>query len=78
LFNLDGNFDRHDALVMLMLLREDKLRLMGSGTASDARDAYDSSYLGEDPFFKRNYEEKFSKLTSIEDFNNTVNLVFHM
>jgi len=53
---------------MLMLLREDRLRLMGSGTASDARDAYDSSYLGEDPFFKRNYEEKFSKLTSIEDF----------
>ena len=28
LFNLEGNFDRHDALVMLMLLREDKLRFM--------------------------------------------------
>ena len=30
LWNANGNFDRHDAFLMLMLLREEKLRLFGN------------------------------------------------
>lgn len=54
-WNPDGNFDRHDALAMLMLIREDKLRLLGDMTASEAAAERDLDYLGDDEFFKNNY-----------------------
>ncbi len=60
-WNADGNFDRHDALGMLMLLREDKLRLFGGNDPKDSiLDTTSKDYLGNDSFFKTNYEERFA------------------
>lgn len=58
LWNPDGNFDRHDALGMLMLLREEKLRVFGEDTPQDSVNFNDVDYLGNDEFFKINYENK--------------------
>lgn len=54
LWNPDGNFDRHDAIVMLMLIREDKLRLLGDNSFED-KELIEKDYLGNDPFFESNY-----------------------
>jgi len=63
LFNLEGNFDRHDAMVMLMLLREDKLRLLGeSGVEGAQKNRNNAEDLSTDDFFKKNYEKKLSKI----------------
>lgn len=56
MYNVDGNFDRHDALAMLMLLREDKLRLLGDVSPRDAISNRDVNYLGKDSFFEKNYK----------------------
>lgn len=61
-WNPDGNFDRHDALGMLMLIREDKLRLIGEKSPSEAAAEREADYLGDDDFFKNNYG--ISKLDS--------------
>ena len=60
-WNPDGNFDRHDAMLMLMLLREDKLRLFGENTASSVLNSRETNYLGNDDFFSRNYDKKMIK-----------------
>lgn len=60
-WNPDGNFDRHDAMLMLMLLREDKLRMFGENTASSVLNSRESNYLGNDDFFSRNYDKKIIK-----------------
>lgn len=52
LYNQDGNFDRHDSLAMLMLLREDKLRIFGDNP-QEKQSVKDSDYLGNDPFFNK-------------------------
>ena len=52
----------HDALGMLMLLREDKLRLIGEGDVKSSIED-DPNYLGNDPFFsqsKKGAKFKFS------------------
>jgi hypothetical protein len=64
MYNVDGNFDEVDALMMLMLLREDRLRLLGEGTF-DKKMEDDKDYLGNDPFFVMNYDDK-------EDYNAKV------
>lgn len=56
LWSPDGNYDRHDAIAMLMLLREDKLRLLGGVSAKDAISNRDVGYLGKDEFFEKNYK----------------------
>ena len=56
LWSSDGNYDRHDALAMLMLIREDKLRLMGDNSFN-TREIVDNNYLGNDDFFNVNYKE---------------------
>jgi hypothetical protein len=65
LWNPDGNFDRHDALAMLMLIREDKLRLFGTNTPSESLGKERGSELADDPFFTNNYkpykEDTFTK-----------------
>lgn len=66
LHNLDGNFDRHDALLMLMLLREDRLRLCGTDSAETANRKEDKNYLGNDEFFSKNYKRRTTKNTSID------------
>lgn len=55
LWSADGNYDRHDAFGMLMLIREDKLRLLGGNTPDEYNKQRDSNYLGEDKFFTDNY-----------------------
>lgn len=56
LFTIEGNYDRHDAFAMLMLLREDKLRL---SKGKDPREAQEQ-VVEEDSFFARNYDNRFS------------------
>ena len=56
LWNADGNFDRVSALGMLMLVREDVLRLLGE-TKPESNVFDDANYLGNDNFFDRNYHK---------------------
>jgi hypothetical protein len=42
---------------MLMLLREDKLRLLGDTSPRDAGQNRDVNYLGKDKFFENNYRK---------------------
>ena len=62
LFNPDINVDRIRALGMLMLYREEKI-IMFQGDMNNAKKSAASSptYLGNDPFFKRNWDDKFLK-----------------
>lgn len=57
-FNSEGNFDSISALGMLMLLREDKM-ILYQGDVNNREDKSSSSYLGNDPFFKDNYDNRF-------------------
>ena len=58
-WNIDGNFDRVSALGMLMLLRAEKLIMLG-GDVKKAESSYSNpDYLGNDPFFSNNYDNKF-------------------
>lgn len=54
-YNSEGNFDRVSAMGMLMLLREDKMIKYQGNVSRDRQEDAESSYDGEDPFFKRNY-----------------------
>ena len=54
LWNPDGNYDRVSALGMLMLLREDMLRLYGpEGVNTEPQN--DEDDLANDEFFTRNF-----------------------
>lgn len=59
LFNPDINVDRIRALGMLMLYREEKI-IMYQGDMNNAKKSAASSadYLGNDPFFKKNWDDK--------------------
>lgn len=59
LYNSEGNFDRISAMGMLMLLREDKMILYDGNITSNS--AIESNYLGDDPFFKNNYDNRFNQ-----------------
>lgn len=54
----DLNTDRVDALAMLMLLREDRLRLAGDDGVKKSIRKDDATYLGNDDYFNRNYKNK--------------------
>ena len=56
-WNVDGNFDRVSSLGMLMLLREDRMITFG-GKPEKAREI-PTNYLGNDPFFTNNYDNRF-------------------
>ena len=56
-YNSEGNFDRISAAGMLMLLREDRIILYQGKVSKEKQEAANSSYLGNDPFFKRNYKQ---------------------
>jgi hypothetical protein len=58
LFNPDINVDRIMSLVQLMLYREEKLVLYG-GNPQKAREL-PSTYLGNDDFFSKNYDNRFN------------------
>jgi len=48
-----------------MLLREDKMRLCGEQTPSEAQNARDYNYLGEDDFSTTNYKPRRASEVSI-------------
>ena len=70
LWNPDGNFDRHDALVMLMLLREEKLRVFGVQSPTEALNNTAEGYLGNDSYFETNYDKKFVGKTRMPSYFN--------
>lgn len=55
-FTPEINVDRVRALGMVMLLREEKIILYQGELNPEARNRIDSSYLGNDDFFTRNYD----------------------
>lgn len=55
-FNSEGNFDRVSSLGMLMLLREDKVIQHQGDFKQEENNRKDPSYLGNDPFFEKNYK----------------------
>lgn len=62
-YNPLGNFDRISAMGMLMLLREDKLILYNGDVSREKSERNSNSYLGNDPFFKKNYDDRLSKFS---------------
>lgn len=61
LYNSEGNFDRISSMGMLMLLREDKMILYNGEVSKSKEEDASASYLGNDPFFKKNYNAKFKQ-----------------
>ena len=59
LYNPEINVDRIRSLGMLMLYREEKMILYNGDIKSGASQKVDINYLGNDPFFKNNYDDKF-------------------
>ena len=51
------NVDRIRSLGMAMLYREEKMILYQGNPSADKEEKADASYLGNDPFFSRNYRE---------------------
>lgn len=62
LFNLDGNFDRIRALGALMLYREEKV-ILYQGDMKRDEDKVSADYLGNDPFFRINYDDRLMKFS---------------
>lgn len=58
-YNSEGNFDRISAMGMLMLLREDRMIMYQGDVSKEKQEKANSSYDGNDPFFKRNYDSRF-------------------
>lgn len=61
LYNSEGNFDRISSMGMLMLLREDKMILYKGEVSKSKEEDVSASYLGNDPFFKTNYDARFKQ-----------------
>ena len=61
LYNSEGNFDRISSMGMLMLLREDKMILYNGEVSKNKEETASASYLGNDPFFKNNYDARFKQ-----------------
>ena len=60
-FNTENNFDRIRALGMVMLYREEKM-ILYQGNPSRDKDETPSDYLGNDPFFQTNYDNRFKDM----------------
>lgn len=60
-FNPEINVDRIRALGMVMLYREEKMILYRGEINGNREEEADSSYLGNDPFFKNNYDYRFKQ-----------------
>lgn len=52
------NFDRVRAIGMLMLYREEKIILYGDSLNAESQEKADKSYLGNDDYFSRNYDDR--------------------
>lgn len=62
LFNPDINVDRIKSLCQLMLYREEKM-ILYQGNPQHYGNTKDSNYLGNDPYFTNNYDQRFSKFS---------------
>lgn len=56
-YNDMGNFDRVSSMMMLMLLREDKMIMYNGNLLNSKQTQKESEYLGNDPFFTNNYKK---------------------
>lgn len=57
-YNESGNFDRISSMGMLMLLREDKMITFQGEVSREKQERASKNYLGNDPFFSRNYRTR--------------------
>ena len=57
--NPDINVDRVRALGMVMLYREEKMILFQGNINGEKESLYLKNYLGNDPFFTNNYDNRF-------------------
>ena len=55
------NFDRVSAMGMLMLLREDRLRLYGGSYREEEADVYDPDDIVNDPYWENNWKPEFEE-----------------
>ena len=60
-YNSEGNFDRISAMGMLMLLREDRMIRYQGDVSKEKQEKANSSYDGNDPFFRKNYDYRFKQ-----------------
>lgn len=61
LFNPDINVDRIKSLCQLMLYREEKM-ILYQGNPQNYSNTNSADYLGNDPFFTKNYDERIMQL----------------
>lgn len=62
-FNPEINVDRVRAFGMVMLYREEKVILYNGNIGRNRLNKARAGYLGNDPFFKKNYDDKITKYT---------------
>jgi hypothetical protein len=55
------NVDRIRAMGMVMLYRQEKIILYQGNPSADREDEADANYLGNDDFFKKNFDKRFNK-----------------
>ena len=55
------NVDRIRAMGMVMLYRQEKIILYQGNPSADREDEADANYLGNDDFFKKNFDRRFNK-----------------
>lgn len=67
LWNPDINVDRIMALIQGMLYREEKM-ILYNGNMDSSKQFKDEDYAGNDPFFSRNYDNKF--ISKFKHFTN--------
>ena len=60
-YNSEGNFDRISAMGMVMLLREDRMIRYQGDVSKEKQERANNNYDGNDLFFKRNYDFRFSQ-----------------
>lgn len=65
-YNPEINVDRIRSLGILMLFREEKMILYGGNPRAKASNS-DTSYLGKDDFFTKNFDDRFAKY-KVPDF----------
>ena len=57
-YNDVGNFDRVSSMMMLMLLREERMIRYNGNLLNSKEETNNKGYLGNDPFFENNYRPK--------------------
>jgi hypothetical protein len=72
-WNDEGNFDRVSAMDMVMILREDRLKIVHNRNKE-----LEEQYVEEDDFISKNFDKKFGNRVNTQDlskmnlFKNTI------